>query len=44
MLKDNSGVAVHVTKAVLPVAVPGTCFLPASKAIPKEMITVVDKR
>lgn len=32
-----------VTKAVLPVAGLGTRFLPASKAIPKEMITVVDK-
>jgi len=34
---------VKVTKAVLPVAGLGTRFLPASKAIPKEMITVVDK-
>lgn len=32
-----------VRKAVLPVAGLGTRFLPASKAIPKEMITVVDK-
>lgn len=32
-----------VKKAVLPVAGLGTRFLPASKAIPKEMITVVDK-
>ena len=32
-----------VTKAVLPVAGLGTRFLPASKAIPKEMVTVVDK-
>jgi UTP--glucose-1-phosphate uridylyltransferase len=32
-----------VTKAVIPVAGLGTRFLPASKAIPKEMIPVVDK-
>lgn len=32
-----------VRKAVLPVAGLGTRFLPASKAIPKEMITVVDR-
>ncbi len=32
-----------VRKAVLPVAGLGTRFLPASKVIPKEMITVVDK-
>lgn len=32
-----------VTKAILPVAGLGTRFLPATKAIPKEMLTVVDK-
>jgi len=32
-----------VTKAVLPVAGLGTRFLPATKAIPKEMLPVVDK-
>lgn len=32
-----------VKKAVLPVAGLGTRFLPASKSIPKEMITVVDR-
>ena len=32
-----------VRKAVLPVAGMGTRFLPASKAVPKEMLTVVDK-
>ncbi|MDX1658518.1 MAG: UTP--glucose-1-phosphate uridylyltransferase GalU [Nitriliruptorales bacterium] len=32
-----------VTKAVLPVAGWGTRFLPATKAIPKEMIPVVDR-
>ena len=32
-----------VTKAVFPVAGLGTRFLPATKAVPKEMLTVVDK-
>ncbi|MBN7820228.1 UTP--glucose-1-phosphate uridylyltransferase GalU [Bowmanella yangjiangensis] len=32
-----------VTKAVIPVAGLGTRMLPATKAIPKEMLTVVDK-
>lgn len=32
-----------IRKAVLPVAGLGTRFLPASKAIPKEMLSVVDK-
>ena len=32
-----------ITKAVFPVAGLGTRFLPASKAQPKEMLTVVDK-
>ena len=32
-----------VTKAVVPVAGLGTRFLPATKAIPKEMLPVVDK-
>ena len=32
-----------VRKAVIPAAGMGTRFLPASKAIPKEMLTVVDK-
>ncbi|MDP2962009.1 MAG: sugar phosphate nucleotidyltransferase, partial [Sulfurimicrobium sp.] len=32
-----------VTKAVFPVAGLGTRFLPATKASPKEMLTVVDK-
>ncbi len=35
--------AKRVRKAVLPVAGLGTRFLPATKAIPKEMLTVVDK-
>jgi UTP--glucose-1-phosphate uridylyltransferase len=33
----------EVTKAVIPVAGLGTRFLPATKAIPKEMLPVVDK-
>lgn len=33
----------QVRKAVLPVAGLGTRFLPATKAMPKEMLTVVDK-
>ena len=32
-----------VRKAVFPVAGLGTRFLPATKAIPKEMLTIVDK-
>ena len=32
-----------VRKAVFPVAGLGTRFLPATKAMPKEMLTVVDK-
>ena len=32
-----------VRKAVFPVAGLGTWFLPATKAIPKEMLTVVDR-
>ncbi len=33
----------NVRKAVIPVAGKGTRFLPASKAIPKEMLTIVDR-
>lgn len=33
----------QVRKAVIPVAGKGTRFLPASKAIPKEMMTIVDR-
>jgi UTP--glucose-1-phosphate uridylyltransferase len=32
-----------VTKAVIPVAGLGTRFLPATKAMPKEMLPIVDK-
>lgn len=35
--------AQQIRKAVIPVAGMGTRFLPASKAIPKEMLTVVDR-
>jgi UTP--glucose-1-phosphate uridylyltransferase len=35
--------ALRVRKAVFPVAGLGTRFLPATKAIPKEMLTVVDR-
>ena len=33
----------RVTKAVIPVAGLGTRMLPATKAIPKEMLPLVDK-
>lgn len=33
----------HVRKAVIPVAGNGTRFLPATKAMPKEMLTIVDR-
>jgi UTP--glucose-1-phosphate uridylyltransferase len=33
----------RITKAVFPVAGLGTRFLPATKAVPKEMLTVVDR-
>jgi UTP-glucose-1-phosphate uridylyltransferase len=32
-----------LSKVIIPVAGLGTCVLPASKAIPKEMLPVVDK-
>src|SRR5574341_18260 len=35
--------ALRVRKAVFPVAGLGTRFLPATKAMPKEMLTVVDR-
>jgi UTP--glucose-1-phosphate uridylyltransferase len=41
---DNlSDMAIKVTKAVIPAAGLGTRFLPATKAMPKEMLPVVDK-
>ena len=33
----------RITKAVIPVAGLGTRMLPATKAIPKEMLPIVDK-
>src|SRR5579885_3385965 len=39
----NMSVTKPVRKAVFPVAGMGTRFLPATKAIPKEMLPVVDK-
>lgn len=43
-IPDNlSSMAKHVTKAVIPAAGLGTRFLPATKAMPKEMLPVVDK-
>ncbi|MCU1587076.1 MAG: UTP--glucose-phosphate uridylyltransferase, partial [Frankiales bacterium] len=34
--------AARITKAVIPAAGLGTRFLPATKAVPKEMLPVVD--
>jgi UTP--glucose-1-phosphate uridylyltransferase len=42
-MKEKRSVMQKVTKAVFPVAGLGTRFLPATKASPKEMLTVVDK-
>ena len=33
----------RIKKAVFPVAGLGTRFLPATKAVPKEMLTIVDR-
>ena len=33
----------QIKKAILPVAGLGTRFLPATKAIPKEMLPIIDK-
>src|SRR5690606_23207254 len=38
-----TGMAFTITKAVIPAAGLGTRFLPATKAMPKEMLPVVDK-
>ena len=37
------GMSVSVRKAVFPAAGLGTRFLPATKAVPKEMLPIVDK-
>jgi UTP--glucose-1-phosphate uridylyltransferase len=42
-LKKRMAPVKHVRKAVFPVAGMGTRFLPATKAVPKEMLPVVDK-
>ena len=39
----RSGMARKVTKAIFPVAGLGTRFLPATKSIPKEIMTLVDR-
>jgi UTP--glucose-1-phosphate uridylyltransferase len=41
--KTDSPPSRRVRRAVIPVAGLGTRFLPASKAIPKEMLTIVDR-
>ena len=40
---EGSGSGVAVRKAVVPVAGLGTRFLPATKAVPKEMLPVIDR-
>ena len=41
--KCDNKVKKKVTKAVIPAAGLGTRVLPATKALPKEMLTIVDK-
>lgn len=43
MSNSDAPVRYSVTKAVIPVAGLGTRFLPATKAMPKEMLPIVDK-
>ncbi len=43
MVVNHRSKQMKITKAVFPVAGLGTRFLPATKASPKEMLTVVDK-
>ena len=43
LIKKKSGKPRKVTKAVFPVAGLGTRFLPATKSIPKEIMTLVDR-
>ncbi len=40
---DSSGMKNKVTKAVIPAAGLGTRFLPQTKAMPKEMLPIIDK-
>ena len=41
--EDRDDAMKRVRKAVIPVAGLGTRFLPATKAMPKEMLTIVDR-
>src|SRR3954471_881059 len=41
--RERRGMAYTVKKAIFPVGGLGTRFLPATKAMPKEMLPVVDK-
>ena len=43
MTNNHEKKSKKITKAVFPVGGLGTRFLPATKAIPKEMLTVIDK-
>ena len=43
MTEHTSSSKPRVTKAVIPAAGLGTRFLPATKAMPKEMLPIVDK-
>jgi len=44
LMKENAmDLNKTVRKAVIPVAGNGTRFLPATKAMPKEMLTIVDR-
>ncbi|MEN9990071.1 MAG: UTP--glucose-phosphate uridylyltransferase GalU, partial [Actinomycetota bacterium] len=43
MIYGDESARFKVTKAVIPVAGLGTRFLPATKAMPKEMLPIVDK-
>ena len=43
MNKHDNKIIKKVTKAVIPAAGLGTRVLPATKALPKEMLTIVDK-
>ena len=42
-MANTAATVKNVTKAVIPAAGLGTRFLPATKAMPKEMLPVVDK-
>lgn len=43
MIKNRTKTLQPITKAVFPVAGLGTRFLPATKAVPKEMLPIIDK-